>query len=366
MTSVSSTPELEDTAAERFEAFIASFEAAADRTGVIDRNYDIAGFSMHLRFAGDGLLREVTTAFSHLEVDPIAEPDLTIACWDSVSTRVDLFPAVGARTDYEHAQSESHVARRYLSGFRRPDFGLAMLDREAGSGGYWVPDAVDYPAHPDALYWGWANPLRGILNWYFAARDRLFVHAASVGAHGGALLLPAPSGSGKTSTALRCLVDGLDFLGEDYSVVSMEGGPVVHSIYSTAKLHADEYDHRTTQVRLPVEPVRKEFEKYIFPLYPHFQRQLVSSRPLRAIVVPKVTGVDTPLLERCESRVALGALAPSSILQVPGAGQAAFSRMRRLVTGLPCYSLQLGKQSERVPAMLEALLRDLPDGGTGK
>ena len=342
---------------------MASFEDAADRTGIIGRNYEVAGFPVHLRLAGDALLAEITTALSHLEVDPVADPALTISCWDAVSSRVDLRPAVGARTDYEHAQSENHQAGRYLSGFRRPDFGLAMLDREANIGGYWVPDAVDYPSTPGAFYWGWANPLRGILNWYFAARDRLFVHAAAVGAFGSAVLLPAPSGSGKTSTALRCLVDGMDFLGEDYSVVSLDGGPVVHSIYSTAKLHADEYDNRRTQVRLPVEPARKEFEKYIFPLYPHFASQLVASRPLRAIVVPRVTGIDSPVLARCESRVALAALAPSSILQVPGAGQASFSKMRRLVTDLPCYSLQLGAQSERVPGMLQALLKDLGNPG---
>ena len=94
-------------------------------------------------------------------------------------------------------------------------------------------------------------------------------------------------------------------------------------------------------------------------------------RSIRARLVALVLGVAVPLVAliaydyaiRLESRIALAALAPSSILQVPGAGQASFSKMRRLVTGLPCYSLQLGKQSERVPGMLEALLKALPDGG---
>lgn len=363
MNSASAAPAADDpAAAARFEAFLASFDAAAARTGIIHRNYEIAGLTVHLRFAGNAMLPEVTTAFAHLEVDPIANPALTISCWDAVSTGVELLPQVGSRADYEHAQTESYQAGRYLSGYRRPDFGLSMLDRETGRGGYWLPDAVDYPSQPDPFYWGWANPLRGILNWWFIARDRLFVHAAAVGAGGGALLMPGPSGSGKTSTALRCLVAGMDFLGEDYSVVSLEGQPAVHSIYSTAKLHAHEYDAGTTQVRLPVEHVRKEFDKYIFPLYPHFARQLVPSRPLRAIVVPRVTGVESPVLSPCGAGLALAALAPSSILQVPGAGQAAFSRMRRLVTSLPCYFLQLGGQSERIPGMLEALLRDLEGG----
>lgn len=359
MTSGSAAPAADEAdAAARLAGFLASFEAAAARTGIIHRNYEIAGFPVHLRFAGDAMLAEVTTAFSHLEVDPIADPAVSIACWDAVSTGVELLSEVGSRTDYEHAQTENYLAGRYVSGYRRPDFGLSMLDRETGIGGYWLPDAVDYPNQPDPFYWGWANPLRGILNWWFVARDRLFVHAAAVGAYGGALLMPGPSGSGKTTTSLRCLVAGLDFLGEDYSAVSLEGEPAVHSIYSTAKLFADQYDNRTTQVRLPVEPVRKEFEKYIFPLYPHFASQLVPSRPLRAIVVPRITGVDAPVLSRCGGGVALAALAPSSILQVPGAGQVAFSKMRRLVTSLPCYSLELGSQSERVPAMLEQLLQD--------
>ena len=69
--------------------------------------------------------------------------------------------------------------------------------------------------------------------------------------------------------------------------------------------------------------------------------------------------MDAPILAPCPARYALAALAPTSILQVAGTGQRSLSKMRQLVTSVPCYSLQLGKQTELVPPMLTGLLKEL-------
>ena len=107
-------------AAVRFDAFLESFSAAAGRTGEVRRDYTIAGYPVHLRFAGDALIPEVTTALAHLESQEPAVPELDVACWDAVSTGLDLLPAVGSRGDYENAQAENHQLRMPRRGFAQP------------------------------------------------------------------------------------------------------------------------------------------------------------------------------------------------------------------------------------------------------
>ena len=52
--------------------------------------------------------------------------------------------------------------------------------------------------------------------------DRHPVHAAAVALRGRALLLAAPSGTGKSTLAYHCHLDGLDLLGEDHVRVQLE------------------------------------------------------------------------------------------------------------------------------------------------
>jgi hypothetical protein len=52
--------------------------------------------------------------------------------------------------------------------------------------------------------------------------DRHPVHAAAVALNGRAVLLAAPSGTGKSTLAYHCHLDGLDLLGEDHVRVQLE------------------------------------------------------------------------------------------------------------------------------------------------
>ena len=52
--------------------------------------------------------------------------------------------------------------------------------------------------------------------------DRHPVHAAAVALNGRAVLLAAPSGTGKSTLAYHCHLDGLDLLGDDHVRVQLE------------------------------------------------------------------------------------------------------------------------------------------------
>jgi hypothetical protein len=55
------------------------------------------------------------------------------------------------------------------------------------------------------------------------ARSSLFVHAGVVGWHGGAIVLPGPSRSGKSSLVAALLRAGADYYSDEYAVVDGQG-----------------------------------------------------------------------------------------------------------------------------------------------
>jgi hypothetical protein len=67
--------------------------------------------------------------------------------------------------------------------------------------------------------------LEGDLRRYVAemARDRLFVHAGVVGWGGGAVLLPGPSWSGKTTLVAELVRAGATYYSDEYAVLDEEG-----------------------------------------------------------------------------------------------------------------------------------------------
>ncbi len=86
--------------------------------------------------------------------------------------------------------------------------------------------------------------------------------------------------------------------------------------------------------------------------------------PLRAILVPKVSGVRESKLVPLSQAQTVAALAPSTILQLPGAGQAALGRMVRVASGVAGYLLEAGTDLAHLAEVVRSALRD--DAGAGR
>ena len=73
--------------------------------------------------------------------------------------------------------------------------------------------------------------------------DRHPVHAAAVAHRGHALLLAAPSGTGKSTLAYACHAHGLDLLGDDHVRVQLEPSPRVWGWPARVRLLAETAEH---------------------------------------------------------------------------------------------------------------------------
>jgi hypothetical protein len=104
---------------------------------------------------------------------------------------------------------------------------------------------------------------------------------------------------------------------------------------------------------------RLDNEKATIFLHQHYPAKIVKGFPLKAILVPKVTEKIDTNLQKTSPIYALKAIAPSTIFQLAGTGQNAFSSMSDLVKKLPCYILELGTDMQQIPKAIEQLLCEL-------
>ena len=108
-------------------------------------------------------------------------------------------------------------------------------------------------------------------------------------------------------------------------------------------------------------PQRADGEKLMIFMHQHFPDRVVRSLPIRAVLLPRVTGQTETRLRPATPGAALAGLAPSTLFQLPGAGPEAMRLMARLLREVPCYALECGTDVAGIPPAIEGLL----SGGTG-
>lgn len=332
------------------EASRAAFENAASRAGGAEDFYFlIAGFCVRLRFAGPALKSHMVRALAHNAAPASEHPSLVIYLWDRASTGTAL-PPVPWRHD-------GHVRRGEIEGLRSDRVHVAI---EAGSGGvslfddqtneaiYFTPDADGVP------YYDSAAPLRSILNAWLTRHGLQLVHAGAIGGKNGGILLAGKGGSGKSTTALLCLEAGMSYASDDYSVLSLNPIPYVHSLYNSAKIRPEDVARFPRLFGAAQHNISDE-KKHIF-IQEHLPGSVSTGFPVRALLLPRVVGHGPTIMKPASAASSLMALAPSTIFQLPGAGGAAFELLARFVRAVPAYILELGGSTEDVPRVIREFL----------
>jgi hypothetical protein len=331
-----------------FAAAYTSFQQATRQP--VMRDYVIGGYAMRLCFASTALVPIVTPAFAHLATtaDGIT-PALTICLWDSVSTgtRMPAPPWTFERFS-RHPVIRGYSNARFHTTFDGGTGVLNMLDRQQGLALYWVHDARLLPTYESG------TPLVHVLHGWMRHQGRHVLHAAAVGTATGGALLVGRGGIGKSTTALACLLSQLVYVGDDYCLLAMQPVPYVHGLYNSGKMDAASVQR--LPFLAPFMRYAEPGEKAIVFVYEHYPEKVVAGFPLRTVLLPHVTGRMDTVWRHASPAEGLRALAPSTLLQLPGAEQDALRMMAALVRQVPCYHLEVGQQMGQIPEVIGALI----------
>ena len=334
-----------------FQETIQAFYQAAGASGTaIDQYFQIGKFTIRLRFAGRQLAPFFTPALSHLECQQIPNPDLTIHLWDSLSTATRMPHPPWTKDDYMNfglirGYNNERIKTLFMNA-------LHMIDLEKGQAVYWVPDSENIP------YYHTIRPLRTIINWWLNQHQHYIVHAAAVGLPDGGVLITGKGGAGKSTTALSCIGSGIHYAGDENVVISGNPEPLLHNLYCSGTLDAEDID-RIPAIKPYLSNTSKlAYQKAIYLFHDHKQMILSKGFPIKAILIPKVSGnKDTAIQTRSVSQ-SLIALAPETLFQLPGAGAEHFRAMVSLIKQVPCYTLEVGTQMAQIPNVIETFLRE--------
>lgn len=311
----------------------------------------IGGQSLQVEGKGQALANALRPALRHLEQPDCGAPHaLTLRTWDRAAGGIGL-PPLGAQPGdtLHHGRIVRLTDDRYVVVWERHFDAVTMVDRVGGRAIYFTGDATALP------YYETAAPLRALWHAWFSGQGILPLHGASVGRGGESLLLTAPGGNGKSTTALLALQAGFDYLADDWCLVAPRAR-AAFSLFNTAKLRPDNL-HRFPGLASRIHNHDKlDDQKATFFLHRDFAAQLRSASRLRAIVVPRVSGGAATTFARESSALAWHALLGVTMQGIAGAGRETISLLGEVVRCVPVYRLNLGSDLEHIPPTLEAIL----------
>jgi len=303
--------------------------------------YRVAGQTMTVCFRQSFFQQRLLPALDHLQagggeasqgVIHLAGPDELPEDW------LHFFPEPDPQTSAEGFHAEDETGQAVV--FRSDRFAsFSYLSADSRHALYALSDPERLPSYETG------SPLRVLFFWMLRRSGIQMMHAACVGTKRGAVLIGGHGGAGKSMTALRCLTGSMHYAGDDYTAVDLSGEfPRARSVYSSAKIHPRDLETVPGLAQWFVLPHGEDMRenKAVGFLAEGFRRQLMVAAPLKGILLPVITGEKMSRVEPLGRLQALRELAPSSLLQFPGAGQEDFQRMGELVRRLSCWRIFLG------------------------
>ena len=185
-----------------------------------------------------------------------------------------------------------------------------------------------------------SHPFHMELGWWAQRREKFFVHSACAGMDGKGILISGAGGSGKSTLSMAALLEGMEFVADDYVLAESAPEPSTVRLYSTAYLMEDIL-FRLPELKKHVVWKCEERGKYLVSLE-GFRGNVRDRLPLRAVLLPQIAHVVRPEIRRSNSASALIPLLSSTLVQNREYGsREIFRGLMSILRDLPVYDYQM-------------------------
>lgn len=335
----------------------------ADKTQDHSFTFRIAGQRVRMRFAGDELMF-LTRAFGHFPTAEESGRPSGVPDTETGNSPLEILICEGAATETElpeppwpidavrnHPDTKWMIDRGSVFVSHMPQHGYVIMYRPAERIALvWIQDKSQLP------YWEIASPFCVVFSWWAEQIGGQIAHAATVGCDGRGVLLVGRGGSGKSTTALACVDAGLQYVSDDYVLLTDDPMPVGHCLYSTGKLHRhlleDHFAHWQDRVAANVGLEQKA----VFFLSNDCPNQISKSLELVGVVRPRFVELAESTIELSSKANVLLGLGPSTVFQHPSRRGNGLSFLAQLVRSLPSHQMNLGAIATGPTALKDLLL----------
>jgi len=347
-----------------FESMLEYHDRCAQDLGESRLDFCIAGKPVRIRFAGNSL-QHLARPLAHRTPDATTGEEHP-APLENHPAPLEIFVCGGASTGMQAplppwqveavSQDQMHSWRLENGDIlvnHMPAYSfLCLFDCRTQRAVYWVDDVAQLP------FWEIAAPFLVIFSWWAAGFGGQIAHAAAVGRSGSGLLLVGRGGSGKSTTAAACIDAGMEYVSDDYVLLTSDPDPTAHCLYSSAKLHMHVLHQHFPRWQERVSQQVGPDAKAVFFLQRSCPTQLRDALKICGIARPTITQRnESTWVTASKSEILLG-LGPSTVFQLPARRQHGLSFLAGLVRQLPSYRLELGPVHTAAVAIDDLLVHE--------
>jgi len=318
----------------------------------IKKNYSIAGKNICLYFYSKTLYEKICLSLSHNEIKKTKKSDLTIYLWDTVSTGVHFSPFWKNYKKYTYDVNKKANTDGFFGVYFDKERALNLYDEKNKVAHFWIYDASEIP------FWIVAAPLQTILNWFYTRVDSHLVHGAAVGVNGKSVLITAKGGSGKSTTAISCLLSGMDYFGDDHVIIESDEIIKTHSLFNSVTFFPFMMD-QFPELRGKIwnkNSAGIEDRKAVVFLSESFPEQIVKTAPLSAIMIPVIKNIEKTKITKATKLQAMIAMIPTTLFQFNLMEVDKITKLKKIIERTPCYFLELGSNVREVPEAIKSFL----------
>ncbi len=328
-----------------------ALEAQQRAGGAVERRFRVGGRQLHLQFAGSVLEEPLCRAFAHLETGESSGADFTVHLWDSTSSGLHMPAPPWPKDEYRQCgEIRGFIGNRIYTHFDGAQQALTVIDFHLRTAVYWMRSSTYIP------YYERAAPLRAFLHAWMSRYNLHHVHGAAVGRPDGGVLLAGGKGAGKSNTALSCLDSDLQYVGDDHCLVGLDPDPTVYSIYSSGKTYREDVRRLPFLGAMVSNPDGGHEDKALYFFHEHLPLRMTSGFPLRAVLLPRVSGRTDTAFSSAATANGLKTLVPDAMLKWPSLGQQTFTTLTGVFRVTPCFYLDVGTDVSQIPRTIEQIL----------
>ena len=180
------------------------------------------------------------------------------------------------------------------------------------------------------------------------------IHAALVGSGGKGVLLCGAGGRGKSTLAISCLLAGMDYVSDDYTLLSAEGPLTGRPLYSMVGICKD---MRGALLRddMPIlsedDAGKRQVDISRYPILPELG--------VHALIMPEKSGLAEPEVVPDPGSGAITQLVISTLRQGLDQRNTGFVRaLSARLGGLPSYRIRLSRDLAKNTAVLEKFIQE--------
>lgn len=319
---------------------------------IVEMDYRIAGFPVRLRIVGEELAADIDRALCHLRVPDGVDPALTAEVWDEESAGPAFWTRWPEEVDFYGNVAVSPDTRYVL---HQRESAVMLLDRKANH----ITGCVR--SRSMLFLDERARPFHRLLSIWLDDQDVQFIHAALAIAEDQGMLFVGSGGSGKSTSSVASFLEGFEFLSDDFVALakSEDGGLTGHSLYATCLIANDHISRFPALAAIAHKPNHAVEHKSVAYLSDHPGGRFAAETPISAVVLPRVVDQPRTTYRPAKPMEAMLALAPSSIIILPGAGSRSLDKLGDLVTTVPAFWLELGHDVGEIGPTVRRISREI-------